>query len=217
MHQDMLLRSTLLAEGPTDAVLCHHLTWLLTKLAQQAIVETTRFVQAEIMRDIPRQDLAKRMHRAVARYPCELLFIHRDADARDAVPRRAEIEHAYRTVAGDVPVVVAVVPIYATEAWLLFDSMAIRSAADNVNGNMPLLLPPLKRVEQESQPKVVLRDLIKTASGSSGRHLDRFMSRYTEHLTHLVEAIEDFSPLLKFSAFRQLHDDIAQIVGQNGW
>ena len=37
-----LLRSTLLAEGNTDVVLCSHLTWLLEEHAQQRTLEKLR-------------------------------------------------------------------------------------------------------------------------------------------------------------------------------
>ena len=78
-----------------------------------------------------RRDSQKRIEFALEAYPCDCLFIHRDAE-RDPtrIPRREEIQKAIESLeCQDAVPHVCVVPIRMTEAWLLFDEAAIQRAA----------------------------------------------------------------------------------------
>ena len=61
-------------------------------------------------------------------YPCQILFIHRDADKESWENRCTEIEWAVQAArgAGSLPRHVRVVPVRMTEAWMLADERALR-------------------------------------------------------------------------------------------
>ena len=93
-----------------------------------------------------------------------------------------------------------------TEAWLLIDEQAIRSAADNPNGTDPLNLPEIRRLEALADPKQVLYDALKKACGLRAGRREKFPVR--ERVYQIPNYIDDFSPLRQLSAFRQLESDI---------
>jgi hypothetical protein len=101
-----------------------------------------------------------------------------------------------------------------TEARLLFDETAIRLAAGNPNGKNLLNIPDLSTIEQIPDPKELLFDLLREASGLTGRRLKRF--NMAESRIRITELISDFSPLRQLSAFQGLEKDISTLK-QNGW
>ncbi|MDX1982797.1 MAG: hypothetical protein SFV51_21180 [Bryobacteraceae bacterium] len=102
-----------------------------------------------------------------------------------------------------------------TEAWLLFDESAIRSAAGNPRGAVRLLLPPMKALESISDPKSVLHDLLRKASGLTGRRLREFP--LSHRIYRLADSLDSFAPLRGLAAFRSLEEDVRQIVAREGW
>jgi hypothetical protein len=80
-----------------------------------------------------RLGLAERISRALALFPADLLFVHRDADRGPTATRREEIRRAVAATMAN-QMTVPVVPVRMTEAWLLIDEAAIRSAAGNPRG-----------------------------------------------------------------------------------
>jgi hypothetical protein len=64
---------------------------------------------------------------------------------------------------------IPVVSVRMHEAWLLFDEAAIRCAAGNPNGNIPITLPAARSLDRIQNPKELLFDLLRTASGLSAR------------------------------------------------
>ena len=101
-----------------------------------------------------------------------------------------------------------------TEAWLLFDEPAIRLAAGNPNGKTPLNVPDLSVIEQIPDPKDVLFEVLREASGLTGRRLKRF--NMAECRIRVTDLVSDFSPLRKLSAFKRLERDVSKLK-QNGW
>lgn len=99
------------------------------------------------------------------------------------------------------------------EAWLLFDEQAIRWAAGNQNGKMPMKLPPLKTIEHLSEPKEILNDLLREARGLGGKR------RSKGHISHTTQRIadylDDFTPLRQLGAFRHLESQIIDLVRKN--
>lgn len=125
-------------------------------------------------RAVPKR-LEKRISFALEAYPCDCLFIHRDAEREPADIRRRENAQAIESLDPKMSVPhVCVVPIRMTEAWLLFDSAAIRLAAGNPNGKVELNLPPLADLEFVSDPKHMLHELLTVASEFSGRRRKSF-------------------------------------------
>ncbi len=209
------IRFTLLPDEPSDRALVPILAWLLRTLAPN------RAIQSEVadlrrLRDPPRS-LGARIKTAIQLYPCDLLFVHRDSEGPDPFRRVGEIEAALQDAdIGESGVaVIGVVPIRMQEAWLLFDENAIRRAAGNPNGNHPLKLPPIRRIESLPDPKRVLHDLLREASGLSGRRLSRFhVSRYAPQVTSFID---DFAPLRAASAFTSLEESLTRTIEANDW
>ena len=94
------------------------------------------------------------------------------------------------------------------EAWLLFDAAAIRRAAGNPNGDTPLDLPELSRVEGLPNPKDILHTLLREASGLRGRRLKNLRVP----VRRVADLIEDFAPLRRLSAFQRLEQDVHAFV-----
>ncbi|HLK61600.1 MAG TPA: hypothetical protein VKU00_33945 [Chthonomonadaceae bacterium] len=149
-------------------------------------------------------------------FPCELMFVHRDAEREPREIRIAEIHRARAEVREleNFPVI-CVVPVRMQEAWLLFDEVAIRQAAGNPNGRMTLQLPRLRTVESLPDPKENLYALLREA-----KSLNRRRQR-GEHISHdaqrVAEFIEDFSPLRVLPAFQALETEIVDIINSQGW
>jgi hypothetical protein len=101
------------------------------------------------------------------------------------------------------------------EAWLLFDEAALRLAADNPRGTMPLSMPLVERLEEIPDPKEVLYRLFYHACGLRSGRLRRFQPSARVH--RLAELIEDFSPLRRLAAFQALETEIATLVTTQGW
>lgn len=151
---------------------------------------------------LPRcRTLAERIKASTRLVASDLVLVHRDADNQPPDWRREEIQRA----AEDFPHV-AVVPVRTTEAWLLFDEPAIRAAAGRPSGREPLDLPVLGRVEELADPKVRLREVLLTASGATGRRRAQF--DVVAARARIVDFVDDWAPLRRLAAFRQLEADL---------
>jgi len=137
------LRYTLLTDGSADQALMPILTWLLK---QNGVKRAIQPAWADL-RQLPRppKPLHERIAVSMELYPCDLLFVHRDAEKIPLDNRVSEIQQALSrasTRSKDlVPPTVCVVPVRMQEAWLLFDETALRKAAGNPNGTQKLNLP----------------------------------------------------------------------------
>jgi hypothetical protein len=208
------IRYTLITDGPSDRALIPILTWVLREKGDVSLVQPE---WADLRRLAqPPQSLHERILSAIDLFPCDLLFIHRDAEREDPETRYKEIRNALHeaTKQGFKAPAVCVVPVRMTEAWLLFDEPAIRLAAGNPNGKNPLNVPELSVIEQIPDPKEVLFEVLRAASGLKGRHLKRFSM--AESRIRITELISDFSPLRKLSAFKRLERDVSKLK-QKGW
>jgi hypothetical protein len=150
------------------------------------------------------------MRTALDLYPCNLLFVHRDAEGLPLEMRRDEILKAFKGVAYGALPVVCVVPVRMTEAWLLFDESAIRMAAGNPDGRVNLALPRLERCEEIPDPKALLHEALRTASELTGRRRKKFRPDVQVH--RLADLVDDYSPLRRLPAFRALEGDLQAAV-----
>lgn len=209
------LRYTLLSDGSSDQALVPILTWLLRVQGIKGAIQPEWADLRRLRR--PPHTLSERISRSLELYPCDVLFVHRDAEGVLPLVRIEEIQQALETVAQwvQVPPTICVVPVRMQEAWLLFDERAIRSAAGNPNGRASLALPPLNTLEELPDAKRVLYDLLREASGLTGRRRKQF--RAHTRARRVAEVINDFSPLRALCAFRRLEDDIRQEVYTHGW
>ena len=190
---------TLVADGTSDAVLMPILNWSLKQREVTPVVAQW----ADFSRIPHRPNTEERLRTVLELYPCDVLFVHRDAEAQRPDLRREEIANALsRTLARHIPVV----PVRMTEAWLLSDETAIRLAAGNPNGTENLNLPDLQRLEDLPDPKRVLHDALMQASGLNARRRSRLPIRQRVHL--IPNYIDDYSRLNVLSAFQTLQQDI---------
>jgi hypothetical protein len=208
------LRYTLISDGSSDQALMPILRWVVLQRLPECVV-VDQWADLRRLRHPPK-DLARKIAFALDLYPCELLFVHRDAEKQSAESRCAEIEAAILTQGSNVDMpVVAVVPVRMQEAWLLFDEAAIRKAAGNPNGRQAIDLPSLAHIESLPDPKALLYDLLKRCSGLHGRRLRQFPA--SARCLRVAGHITDFSPLRQLPAFRLLEDRFAKIVTRHGW
>ena len=209
------LRYTLVAEGSSDAALLPILDWLLKQNGVRCPIQSA---WADL-RALPLPDSLKfsdKIRISLDYYPCDLLFVHRDADRETREKRVQEID---KTVAnlpeGLTPPLVCVIPVRMQEAWLLIDEAAIKSAAGNRRYTDKLGLPPLRRLEQIPDPKSRLSELLRQASDLNRRRQRNF--RVAKHARRVTEFIENFSPLRKLSAFVALEEEVSSAIQSNSW
>lgn len=197
------LHFTLITDGSSDRVLVHHLRWILKNCLGSQVAIQSQWADLRSLRDKPVK-LVDKICITLELYPCDLLFIHRDAENAGPAQRLREITEAVITSQTTTPVV-PVVPVRMTEAWLLFDERAIRLAAGNPNGSKPLEIPH-KNPESISNPKLLLHDALRKASELRGRRLRQF--RPAGAIYRIAECIDDFSQLHGVMAFDNLCDSI---------
>src|SRR5262249_43152108 len=109
------LRITLLGDGSSDRCLLMHILWIIEKnLASETIVEHT-FVSTP--RERGGRGLKSRIQASLREAPCDILFVHRDAERDSLEIRTTEIQLALCDIEKNS---VPIVPVRMTEAWLLF-------------------------------------------------------------------------------------------------
>ena len=207
------LRYTLVSDGPSDRALLPILSWLLRENQVRCPIQP-EWADLRRMRQPPRK-LASRVQVSLELFPCDLLFVHRDAETFPFSRRKTEINNALSRLSLNHPPAICVIPVRMLEAWLPFSEPAIRWASGNRKGQTPLNLPPLSRLEQLPNPKSELFELLKIASGRSGGRLKRFDVRQSAGL--VTSFIDDFSPLRTLPAFTALEDDVRLIISNNQW
>ncbi len=200
------LEYLLIGEGSSDEALLPVLTWMIEQHSSRPIRPLWPAF-APLGRP---PTLEGRIQDALALYPCDLLFVHRDADKSPRGKRVAEIQAALATSAPENLPAVCVIPVRMTEAWLLIDEAALRTAAGAPKGRQDLVLPTVRELESLADPKARLRDLIRSASGLQGRRLTRLERQST--ITRLAELIDDFSLLRHLPAFQALEADFLKAM-----
>ncbi|MEZ4868053.1 MAG: DUF4276 family protein [Caldilineaceae bacterium] len=206
------IRYTLLTDGSSDAALLPILTWLLVENGINIPIQSQWADLGRLPFVI--ETLQQRIELALDFYPCDLLFIHRDAERQSRMDRVEEITNAIQPMNNLVHLrpYICVIPIRMTEAWLLLNEQAIRHAAGNPSGREQLTLPTLATLESQANPKQILHDLLNRASGLKGRRLKQFPVHF--HARRVAEFIDDFSQLRQLLAFAALEKDIQDFVNR---
>lgn len=197
-----MLRYTLLTDGSSDRALERIIDWVLEGLMSgngRTDGIKPEWADFSSWRNPPR-GLGEKVERAVESFPCDLLFIHRDAERESLDERLKEIEQALdgRQLRGASPV--KVIPVRMMEAWLLIDESAIRRAAGNPSSRVDLDLPKLNAIERAADPKHSLHRALRSAYECTGRRRDRFNVDKAVH--RVAELIQDFRPLRQLPAFK---------------
>ncbi|MBI5386268.1 MAG: DUF4276 family protein [Verrucomicrobia bacterium] len=210
------LRFTLVADGPSDAALLHPLRWLLVKCGVSLPLEPA-WAELRLLPKRP-SGLVEKIAVAVDLYDCDLIFVHRDAEREPREARVEEIRRAVQQCSSDLFAsrpYVCVVPVRMTEAWFLFDEMAIRRAAGNPAGRVRLELPDIAKLEDLTDPKATLQQIIQEATELPRRRREKVSIGQALH--RLAELIEDFSPLRRLPAFAALEADLRAIISMMRW
>jgi hypothetical protein len=206
----MALRFTLLSEGSSDRALIPIIVWTLRQHGRRNF--QAQWADLRGLLEPPRS-LEKDLDAALQLYPCELLFVHLDADSAGRKARVEKISRAVRHL--HEPPTVCVIPVRTMEAWFLFHEQAIRFAAGNPNGSMELDLPRWSEIEALRKPKEKLIGLLRQASGLSARR--RRGVRWHRQIHRIAELIDDFSPLRRLSAFDAFEKDLTGLLAARGW
>jgi hypothetical protein len=194
------LRYTLLADGSSDRTLMPIIDWLLwQKLPDCRVVPQFASLGAVGL------TLAHRVPVALKMFPCDLLFVHRDAEGAPVAQRLREIADVMRCYEQRY---VPVVPVRMTEAWLLSDERAIRRAAGNQHGRHQLGLPDRRRWEGRPDPKADLAHALRAASGKTKRRQSR--DEFSRQRILVAEYTDDFSGLRGLASFDELELQLAE-------
>lgn len=196
---------TLIADGRTDDALIPILKWLLRDLGVNAPEP-----QLPILGNLrnPPKKLQDKIAIALDLFPCDILFVHRDAES-DENPlenRTKEIRRAEKLVKKALPPIVCVIPIKMIESWLLFNEDAIRKVVGNSNGKQELSLPKISEIETISDPKARLEKLLIDASFPNRR--GKRVNIPSNYCIRIAEEIDDFEPLRNLSAFQELEKEL---------
>lgn len=205
----MIRQGVLLADGSSDAPLGEHLENLCAKRAVEVRIT------APDLRKLPRPPglrVADRL-RAVLELGMspDIIFVHRDAEKQDPSWRYREVQDAVSETRPGLPAI-AVVPVRMTEAWLLLDEDQIRYVAGRPRSTVDLGLPPISKVEAESDPKKLLRDALDIASGLQGRRLTRFQHQFNNNRRTLLQRLDVNGPVRSLPSWKALESTLDRIV-----
>lgn len=196
------LRITICGDGPSDRALIEPTRWLVSE-----IVGDRSATYEVLFAEVKATPLAERVRESARLYPCDVLVVHRDAEAELPARRVAEIETA-RSLARVTETIVPVVPVRMTEAWLLFDQTAIRRAADNPNETVELGLPRLAQIEAVIDPKDLLREVLARASEKRARRLKMFRAEMRSRIHRVATLVETYAPLRALGSFSRFEHDL---------
>jgi hypothetical protein len=187
-----VLTSALLTDGSSDRALIP-----LIVRSLQNIAPKFHFADIAVAEKIPGA-LRDRVVRCLNDYPCDLLFVHRDAENQGLEARLHEIETATAQLAVKP---VAVVPVKMTESWLITDESSIRRAVGNPSGNEDLGLPEINRAERVDAKKV-LDSALSTAAFKSARRRKKFRPEsYRFRVAEELPSLENLQRLGSYIAF----------------
>jgi len=200
-------RGTLVCDGSSDRVLLPLLRWICAQHGQPDVeVEWANLYSLPE----PPPTLQARIEHAVDLYPCDVVFIHRDAEGQGYDIRAREIDSAIQGIS--LPAHIPVIPVRMTEAWLLSNEAAIRFAARNPAGEVPLDLPPLDRLEDTPNPKAVLHQALRVATELSTRRRRSLRAHQAAYV--VAEQTRDFAPLRALTAFQALETRVANLMSR---
>jgi hypothetical protein len=194
-----------LREGTSDEGLLPHLRTLIVRAGASEAVGTARSYAgptAVKMKELLKEEVA-----------VDLVFVHRDADARSGDHRHVEISEAAAAVRMATPVV-GVVPVQTIEAWLLIDEKELRYVAGKPSGRTPLNLPEIRLIENHHNPKAVLKNALLEASETSGRRRAKEVRLFSERRQTLLSRLDIDGPIRKLPAWRRLEKDVENAVSQ---
>lgn len=203
------MKYILISDGSSDRVLLNIINYTL-KIYSERYFEGQRAELGFLAEKV--KSLEQKIFHAIDLYEPDIIFIHRDAEKQTLESREVEITEAINKLQNIVyqnKLFVKIIPVRMTESWLMIEEKAIRKAAGNPNGKIPLNLPKIKNLESLPDPKATLEDLLKSASSLSGRRLRDLNTRHSIQL--IPEFIEDFSPLEQIPSYQHFKKQIQSL------
>ena len=193
-----MMRFLLVCEGSSDTALLPHIQRLLTRYGYpdspgEAWSDGRRLV------DKVRNGLQR-----LGQF--DLLFVHRDADNAGASPRYDEIGSAIQEAEYRGPWV-GMVPVRMTEAWILLDEAAIRSAVRKPHGRTPLALPTPRESERMADPKTMLETVLLDVSETRGRRRREIREDLPNLRRQLLRNLPVGGPLEELESWSKFRDD----------
>ena len=188
-----IFTTTLVADGSSDRTLIPIISLLLNTHCPGPYREPG-FVD-----QIPpgTRGLADRIRYSLERYPCDVLFVHRDAERQPPNLRIKEIQQALASLPTAHPAI-EIVPVQMTESWLLVSEQAIRRAAGNPAGRDALGLPAAHKIEAVDA-KETLFEAIRRARGLGRQRTQRLKPEAYRH--RVAEYLDDLSLLRRAPSF----------------
>ena len=196
--------ATLLTDGSSDKLLKPLIELLLSE-------HTDLPYEVNFAEGLPpiAKGLKSRIKSALELFPCDFLFVHRDAEGVGTVMRQQEIDNSWP--AGEqTTALICVIPVRMTEAWLIANAKPIRLAVGNPNGTEGLDLPAAKDIESSPDPKKILFAALKTASGLNTRRQANFNPHKFRH--RVSELTDDLAPLRMLASFQHLEVQVKKHV-----
>lgn len=206
---DQLLTGLFVAEGSSDAPLADIVVSLFLEQGFELTLTQPDFGLLPKVR----KDVESRLRACVQLLggAVDVIVVHRDADSTGPDARRQEIETA--AAACEVGrVLVPVIPVRMTEAWLLLDEAAIRMVAGNPTGRSRLSLPRLHEAERLANPKAALQAALLDAASVTGRRRDRLDRRFSENRRQLLERLDVRGPVAALPSWCELLDSVDRAV-----
>jgi hypothetical protein len=203
------IKYTLIADGGSDKVLMRVIKWLLDdlypKIPNEGVFADFRKAK------LPPETIKEKVAKSQEYYPFDVLFYHRDAEKRDRSMLETRTNEVKTELSTDIlEKTIFVIPIKMMETWLLIDENAIKKAAGNRNYKEKITLPSIKKLEKESNPKILLHSLLRNVSNLKGRNLKKFNVHQAVHL--VAENIENFNILRKLDAFKAFEKELKTVM-----
>jgi hypothetical protein len=207
-----LLSSALYCEGSTDAQFLRPVLQRLCERTAARAREPVDVPEVLILEDEPRhRDLVRAERIELSAKASDgawvVLFIHADADSRDARTARSDrVAPAIERLVGflgQMRQAVPVVPVRMTDAWVLADVDAFRSGVGTTLDDRALGLADVaaRGADQVNDPKALL-----LAAFDAARPRIRPAQRAA--FVGRIGAMSSFECLQRFQAFRQLESDL---------
>lgn len=192
----------LIREGTSDNGLVPHIRSLILKAGADAAIGAPREYKgmtSERLALVIQEDTQ-----------VDLVFVHRDADSPDPLPRHTEVQEAALAHPSWATRVVPIVPTQELEAWLLTDEDAIRRVVGRPNGRVPLGLPGLRHVEETSSPKEVLKSACMLASETTGARKAKVARAFPSMRATLLERLDVTGPVTTLTSWQTFVRDVSE-------
>lgn len=209
-------------EGPTDI---RFLSEIIRRTAIALLSSSQAKGEADVLAPFPiprEKGSAASVLLQLARdaYGFHCLIIHADADHNTQTPALNERilpgkQLVSRETSSNVcQIVIPLIPVHMTEAWMLADSDALLQATGTPLSASQLNLPDANGAERKARPKEFLEDFLRSSQAHLGRKRDRI------DLTDLYALLSDsisFERLNLLPSYRQFKADFAVALTDLGF